>query len=343
MKRSDFYYDLPNEFIAQYPLKDRASSRLLVLHQDSTHVEHKCFTDIVDYFNKDDILVLNNTKVIPARLFGIKETGGKVEILLLQEIENGVWEVLLRPSSRVKEGTRITFNANGFYCCAIDSPGKDAIRRVRFCTKNNFWEVLKTIGTVPLPSYIKRKARRDDSDAYQTVFAEKRGAVAAPTAGLHFTPALLAQLRKKGVEIVYITLHVGYGTFRPVKEDNIQNHIMHREYYEISERAAHSINNATRDGRRIIACGTTTVRALESAANEQGSIAARTEFTDIFIYPPYQFKIVNGLITNFHLPESTLLMLVAAFAGREKVHHAYEEAKKEKYRFFSYGDAMLIT
>ena len=341
MKRTDFYYDLPKEFIAQYPLNERSSSRLLILYRQTASIEHKRFFDIVTYLSANDVLVLNKTKVIPARLFGEKKTGGMVEILLLNETEKGLWEALIRPSARVKKGTIISFGIDNFFCKILDDPDTQT-RHFQFNIQKNFWDMLERCGTIPLPPYIKRNTKKQDATDYQTVFAQDKGAVAAPTAGLHFTTSLLEKIQKEGVEIVFITLHVNYGTFRPVTEDNIEDHKMHKEYYIIEDHVAETINNARKQGKRIIACGTTTVRALESAVNEKGEIEARREYTDIFIYPPYTFKIIDALITNFHFPESTLLMLVSAFAGRKRILKAYEVAKEEKYRFFSYGDAMFI-
>ncbi len=342
MKRTDFYYELPKEFIAQYPLNDRSNSRLLILSKRFNSIENKRFNDIVDYLSENDLLVLNNTKVIPARLYANKETGGKIEIFLLNQNKDGTWQALLRPSNRVKKDALLRFNRDDIVCHVLDEPGRQAERVVCFNTKRSFWEILDKIGEIPLPPYIKRNPREEDTITYQTVFAKDRGAVASPTAGLHFTPSLLQKIKSKGVEIVFITLHINYGTFRPVKADNISNHKMHKELYEIKAETAHTINKAKKLGKRIIACGTTTVRALESAVNKNGEIEAKREYTDIFIYPPYKFKTIDALITNFHLPESTLLMLVSAFAGREQILNAYEVAKKKGYRFFSYGDAMLI-
>jgi len=342
MKKEDFYYDLPEERIAQSPSDKREESRLLCLDRVSGATTHSTFADIVELLTCDDLLVLNNTKVIPARLIGKKETGGSVEVFLLSQKEENVWEVLVRPSARVKKGVKIIFPDSALCCYALDEPG-ERTRRVRFECRGDFWAEVDRIGKMPLPPYIKRDAVEVDGYDYQTVYAKERGAVAAPTAGLHFTEELLAALQAKGVEIAHVTLHVGYGTFFPVQTDDIRDHVMHTEEYEISEDAARVINQAKENGKRIVACGTTTVRTLESAATDNGAVSAGRGATNIFIYPPYAFKIVNALITNFHLPESTLLMLVSALAGREHVLRAYEVAKEARYRFYSYGDAMFIT
>jgi S-adenosylmethionine:tRNA ribosyltransferase-isomerase len=341
-EKKDFYYVLPEELIAQEPLKSRTESRLLVLSRRTGCLVHRRFSDILDQCDENDVLVLNNTKVIPARLIGMKKTGGKVEVFLLKQVRANLWNVLLRPSGRVKKGTEILFGGGSFRCSVCDDPG-GRTRLVSFDYAGSFWDALDEYGVMPLPPYIKRTARENDKSAYQTTFATKRGAVAAPTAGLHFTDVLLQGLKKKGVEVVSLTLHVGYGTFLPVQTEDIRDHVMHSEYYEIDEETAVRINAARRSKKRIIACGTTVVRTLESVAAEDGRISAASGQTDIFIYPPYRFKCVQGLITNFHLPESTLLMLVSAFAGRENVLRAYQAAIQEKYRFFSYGDAMLIV
>jgi S-adenosylmethionine:tRNA ribosyltransferase-isomerase len=342
MNLKDFDYNLPEELIAQYPLTPRDSSRLLILNRQTDKIIHTNFFNIIEYLDEGDVLVLNNTKVIPARLYGEKTTGGKVEVLLLEEREHGIWNALLNPSGRVKKGMFLNFQ-NELSCEILDNPGNGIGRLLKFGERNNFWQKLERIGHIPLPPYIKRPPEENDAKTYQTVFAQKQGAVAAPTAGLHFTPELLKKVQKKGIEIFSVTLHVGYGTFNPVKVDDITQHKMHREFFKIDAETAQSITQAKKDGRRIVACGTTTVRALESAAKESGFLQAYEGCTDIFIYPPYAFKVVDALITNFHFPRSTLLMLVSAFTGREKIVQAYEEAMQQKYRFFSYGDAMLIV
>lgn len=342
MRKKDFYYVLPEELIAQEPLTSRTDSRLLVLSRRTGRIMHRRFSDILTQLDENDLLVLNNTKVIPARLIGHKETGARVEVFLLNRIREDTWRVLLRPSGRVRKGTKIIFAPYKFSCHVCDDPG-DRTRLVSFEYSGCFWDILDAYGHMPLPPYIKRPSDEIDKEAYQTAFASKEGAVAAPTAGLHFTESLLRQVQAKGVEIVYITLHVGYGTFLPVQTEDIRDHTMHTEYYEIDQRAAEQINEALKRQKRIIACGTTAVRTLESAVSSDGSVSAVSGHTDIFIYPPYAFKCVNALITNFHLPESTLLMLVSAFAGHENIMRAYQEAIQERYRFFSYGDAMLIV
>jgi S-adenosylmethionine:tRNA ribosyltransferase-isomerase len=342
MEKKDFYFELPDRLIAQTPSPQRAESRLLKLERATATISHHHFSDILHMLTDNDLLVLNNTKVIPARLLGRKETGGNVEIFLISQKTEHEWDVLVRPSSRVKKGTRVYFPNSSLVCEISDAPG-ERIRRVLFDYEGDFWEHIEHIGKMPLPPYIKREAGLKDAEMYQTVFAEKRGAVAAPTAGLHFTRELLQKLAEKGVEITYVTLHVGYGTFFPVNTDDIRDHTMHVEDYEIEKSVAAHINQAKQKGKRIVACGTTTVRTLESACTDQGLLQSGSGKTNIFIYPPYTFKMVDALITNFHLPESTLLMLVAAFAGRESILHAYNVAKQEEYRFYSYGDALFIT
>lgn len=340
MKRQDFYFDLPEELIAQSPLKNREDSRLLVLDKITGEIEHRKFSDIIDYLLPGDCLVLNDTRVIPARLFGNRP--GKeesIEILLLKRIEDDRWEALVRPGKKVKPNTIIEFG-NGILKGEVLSIGEDGTRIIKFSYSGVFEEILDKLGEIPLPPYITE--RLEDKERYQTVYSKHRGSAAAPTAGLHFTEELLERVKDKGVKIAYITLHVGLGTFRPVKVENILEHHMHSEYYNISEEAASLINDTRANGGNIICVGTTTVRTLETVANDKGYIMPSSGWTDIFIYPGYKFKIVDKLITNFHLPESTLLMLVSAFSSREIVLNAYKEAVKERYRFFSFGDAMLI-
>ncbi|WP_105614193.1 tRNA preQ1(34) S-adenosylmethionine ribosyltransferase-isomerase QueA [Vallitalea okinawensis] len=340
MKTSDFYFDLPEELIAQYPLEDRTSSKLLVLDKDSGAIEHKVFRDIIDYFNPGDCLVLNNTKVLPARLIGAKEgSGGKVEFLLLNKKENNQWEVMVKPGKKAKPGARIQFG-DGRLMASVNEVMEGGNRLVTFEHEGIFEQVLDELGQMPLPPYIT--AELEDQDRYQTVYAKHRGSAAAPTAGLHFTDQLLEKIRAKGVEVAYVTLHVGLGTFRPVKVENIDEHDMHAEYYFIEEEEAYKINRTKENSGRVIAVGTTSSRTLESVADQNGKIAAGSGWTDIFIYPGYQFKAVNALITNFHLPESTLIMLVSALASKENIMNAYTTAVKERYRFFSFGDAMFI-
>jgi S-adenosylmethionine:tRNA ribosyltransferase-isomerase len=341
LKKKDFYFDLPQELIAQDPLEDRSSSRLLMLDKDNGRVEHHVFKEIVDYLREGDCLVLNNTKVIPARLFGVREdTGASVEILLLKRRENDIWETLVKPGKKAKPGVKLTFG-DGSLKAEVLEVVEEGNRLIRFSYEGIFEEVLDRLGEMPLPPYIKH--RLQDKNRYQTVYAKYDGSAAAPTAGLHFTPELLQKIADKGVEIAYVTLHVGLGTFRPVKVENIEEHHMHSEYYQIPEAAAEQINHAKAEGNRVICVGTTSCRTIESAADENGIVRPGCGNTDIFIYPGYQFKVLDCLLTNFHLPESTLVMLVSALAGRENVLGAYEEAVKEKYRFFSFGDAMFIT
>ncbi len=377
MDVKDFYYDLPQELIAQDPLEDRSGSRLLVLDRVTGDMQHRHFADIVDYLKPGDCLVINNTKVIPARLFGEKEgTQAKIEILLLKRRENDVWETLVKPGKKAKPGTRILFG-DGLLTGEVTDVVEDGNRLIQFTYTGIFEEILDQLGQMPLPPYITHQLK--DKSRYQTVYAKYDGSAAAPTAGLHFTPQLLEQVRAKGIRIAEVTLHVGLGTFRPVKVENVQEHHMHSEYYELSEEAAEIINDTKRRGARVVCVGTTSCRTVESvAAKVKQEIENRTDekllcqelaekmeiekkasqgrtaelpiwvkpyrgWTDIFIYPGYQFQVLDALITNFHLPESTLVMLVSALAGREKVLHAYEEAVKEEYRFFSFGDAMLVV
>lgn len=341
MKTEDFYFDLPPELIAQDPLEDRASSRLLVLDRSTGKIRDQKFTDIIDYLQPGDCLVLNDTKVIPARLPGWKEdTNAAVEVLLLKRRENNIWETLVKPGKKCRPGARLSFGDGRLSAEVLDIL-EEGNRLIRFEYEGIWEEVLDSLGEMPLPPYITHKLQ--DKNRYQTVYAKYEGSAAAPTAGLHFTRGLLDEIECRGISIAYVTLHVGLGTFRPVKAENILEHHMHSEYYEISKEAADRINRARDEGHRIICVGTTSCRTLESAANEQGRLSQTHGNTDIFIYPGYRFKTVDGLITNFHLPESTLVMLVSAFAGRECVLGAYRYAVKEKYRFFSFGDAMLIV
>ena len=338
--KKDFYFDLPEELIAQDPLTDRSSSRLLVLDKESGRVEHHIFKDIIHYLEPGDCLVLNNTKVIPARLIGHKEdTGAAIEVLLLKHLEDGTWETLVKPGKKARPGARIVFG-DGLLTAEVEDIMEEGNRKIRFEYEGVFEEILDQLGEMPLPPYITHKLQ--DKNRYQTVYAKYEGSAAAPTAGLHFTPELLDALEKKGVKLAYVTLHVGLGTFRPVKEDNLLNHHMHTEYYQVSAEAAEMINSTKARGNRVICVGTTSCRTIESAADEKGHLKESSGDTSIFIYPGYQFKVLDGLITNFHLPESTLVMLVSALAGREHVLAAYEEAIKERYRFFSFGDAMFI-
>jgi len=340
MKTSDFYFDLPEELIAQDPLEDRSSSRLLVLDRVTGETEHHIFRDIVDYINPGDCLVLNNTKVIPARLLGVKEdTGANVEVFLLKRISDDTWETLVRPGKKLRPGARVVFG-DGLLKAEILEVVEEGNRLVRFEFEGIFEEILDKLGEMPLPPYITHKLQ--DKDRYQTVYAKYDGSAAAPTAGLHFTKDLLGELEAKGVKIAYVTLHVGLGTFRPVKVDNVLEHHMHSEFYMISKEAADTINETKAKGGRVICVGTTSTRTIESAADANGHLEACEGNTEIFIYPGYKFKVLDALITNFHLPESTLVMLVSALAGKEHVLGAYEEAIRERYRFFSFGDAMLI-
>ncbi len=338
---SKFDYYLPETLIAQHPVDPRDASRLMVLNRDCGRIEHHTFRDLVSLLKKGDVLVLNNTRVIPARLIGEKEgTEVKIEILLLKMLELNVWEVLVKPGKRLKVGQRVRFGS-GILIGELLDILENGNRRIYFTYAGVFETILDTLGQMPLPPYIT--AQLEDQGRYQTVYAQERGSVAAPTAGLHFTPELLSELRKKGVEIVEILLHVGLGTFRPVQVENIRDHLMHAEYYRVDLDAAEQINRAKREGRRIIAVGTTAVRTLESVGNDQGRVVPGVGWTDIFIFPGYSFKVVDVLLTNFHFPKSTLIMLVSALAGREFILKAYEVAVKEQYRFYSFGDAMLIV
>lgn len=335
-----FDYDLPEELIAQDPLEDRSSSRLMVLDKKTGDIEHKIFRDVVDYLQPGDCLVLNNTKVIPARLFGVKEgTEAKIEILLLKRKENDIWETLVKPGKKCKPGVKISFG-EGLLTGEVLEVVEDGNRLIQFHYDGIFEEILDQLGQMPLPPYITHQLK--DKNRYQTVYAKYDGSAAAPTAGLHFTPELLQQIRDMGIDIAEVTLHVGLGTFRPVKVDTIEEHHMHSEFYRIEASEAEKINRAKESGHRVICVGTTSCRTVESAADENGKLKECSGWTEIFIYPGYKFKVLDCLITNFHLPESTLIMLVSALAGREHVLAAYEEAVKERYRFFSFGDAMFI-
>lgn len=341
MDKKDFYYDLPEELIAQDPLKKRSNSKMMVLDKKSGDVTHRHFYDIKEYLHPGDCLVINNTKVIPARLLGEREgTGAKVELLLLKRKTDDVWETLVKPGKKARIGTKLSFG-NGLLKAEVIDIVEEGNRLVQFSYDGIFEEILDELGQMPLPPYITHQLQ--DKNRYQTVYAKYDGSAAAPTAGLHFTEELLQEIRDMGVSIAEVTLHVGLGTFRPVKVDNVLEHHMHSEFFQITQEAADIINETKRNGHRVISVGTTSTRTLESAAEEDGTLQEKSGWTDIFIYPGYKFRVIDGLITNFHLPESTLVMLVSALAGREHVLAAYEEAVKEKYRFFSFGDAMLIA
>ena len=338
--KSDFYFDLPDELIAQDPLEDRSSSRLLMLDKDNGNIEHHVFRDIVKYLNAGDCLVLNNTKVIPARLMGEREgTGATIEVLLLKRMENDIWEALVKPGKKCKIGTKVIFGG-GLLTGEVVDIVQEGNRLIQFSYEGIFEEILDQLGQMPLPPYITHQLQ--DKNRYQTVYAKHDGSAAAPTAGLHMTPHLLEELKAKGVKIAEVTLHVGLGTFRPVKEDKVLEHHMHSEFYQITKEAADIINETKENGGRVICVGTTSCRTVESAADEKGRLSECSGWTEIFIYPGYRFKVLDALITNFHLPESTLIMLVSALAGRENVLDAYKEAVEEHYRFFSFGDAMFI-
>lgn len=339
LKKSDFWYDLPEELIAQTPAEPRDSSRLLVYHRDTKEIEHRIFRDITDYLKAGDVIVVNRTRVLPARIYARTVNGGAVEVLLLKRLALDEWEVLVRPGRKCRPGTHLVVSEE----LALDvlSVTESGERIVKFVYDGTFEDILSRVGSMPLPPYIHEKL--SDPERYQTVYSRENGSAAAPTAGLHFTPGLLEKIRGKGVEIAEVLLHVGLGTFRPVKEENVLDHKMHSEYYEVSEEAADIVNRAKREGRRVICVGTTSVRTVETVADKDGFLHACKGNTEIFIYPPYRFKCVDALITNFHLPESTLLMLVSALCSREEVLHVYDVAVKERYRFFSFGDAMLIV
>ncbi len=340
MNVKDFYYDLPKELIAQDPLEDRSSSRLLVLDRDTGEIAHRTFLDITEYLRPGDCLVINDTKVIPARLLGVKaDTGAKVEVLLLKRKEHDIWETLVKPGRKCRPGAVLSFG-DGLLTATVLDIVDEGNRLIQFSYEGIFEEILDQLGQMPLPPYITHQLK--DKNRYQTVYAKHEGSAAAPTAGLHFTKELLAQIEAMGIHIAHVTLHVGLGTFRPVKAEQVQDHHMHSEFYVVEESQAEKINRTKAAGGRVICVGTTSCRTLESATGEDGILKAGSGWTDIFIYPGYRFKILDCLITNFHLPESTLIMLVSALAGREQVLHAYEEAVKERYRFFSFGDAMFI-
>lgn len=340
MNTSDFYYELPEYLIAQEPIYPRDMSRLMVLHRENGNIEHKIFKDIIDYLNPGDCLVLNNTRVIPARLFGVKEgTKSSIEFLLLTRKSKDRWEVMVRPGKKAKPGSRIIFGDGQLTAQVVDIV-EGGNRIVEFIYEGVFENILDRLGNMPLPPYIKKELK--DKERYQTVYSKYEGSAAAPTAGLHFTESLLNEIEKKGIKLAYITLHVGLGTFRPVKVDNIEEHRMHSEYFEITQESADLINSTKNNGNRVICVGTTSTRTIESVADDSGMICAKKGWTDIFIYPGYKFKCSDGLITNFHLPESTLMMLVSALAGKGYIMKAYEEAIREEYRFFSFGDAMFI-
>ncbi|WP_394926312.1 tRNA preQ1(34) S-adenosylmethionine ribosyltransferase-isomerase QueA [uncultured Robinsoniella sp.] len=340
MKTSDFYFDLPQELIAQDPLEDRSSSRLLVLDKNTGEIRHEIFKDIVGYLNPGDCLVVNDTKVIPARLFGNKVgTDAKIEVLLLKRKENNIWETLVKPGKKAKPGTKISFG-EGLLMGEVIDVVEEGNRLIQFSYEGVFEEILDQLGQMPLPPYITHQLK--DKNRYQTVYAKHDGSAAAPTAGLHFTPELLKEIQNKGIQIAHVTLHVGLGTFRPVKVEDVTAHHMHSEFYVVEEDQAKIINDTRKNGGKVISVGTTSCRTLESATDENGVLKAGSGWTEIFIYPGYQFKMIDHLITNFHLPESTLLMLVSALAGKEKIMNAYETAVKERYRFFSFGDAMFI-
>lgn len=340
MKVSDFDFNLPEELIAQHPLEKRDSSRLMVLDKKTGNIEHRSFHDVVEYLNEGDTLVLNNTRVMPARLIGEKEgTGGKIEFLLLKRIEGDRWECLAKPGKRAKVGQKFTFGDGKLTCTVVDIV-EEGNRIIEFSYDGIFEQVLDELGEMPLPPYITEKL--EDKERYQTVYSKEKGSAAAPTAGLHFTEELLKEIKAKGVNIAYLTLHVGLGTFRPVKVEDINEHIMHSEYYHLDKENADLINETKKRGNKVIAVGTTSTRTLETIGDENGFVREQSGWTDIFIYPGYKYKVIDELITNFHLPESTLIMLVSALAGKEHVMNAYNEAVKEKYRFFSFGDSMLI-
>ena len=340
MKTKDFYYDLPQELIAQHPIEHRADSRLLILDRNTGEINHRHFKDIIDYLKSGDTLVLNDTRVLPARLFGSREgKEEKIEFLLLKKLSDNTWETLVKPGKKAKIGSKVEFG-NGLLNGEIVDIGEDGTRLIKFKYDGIFEEILDKLGEMPLPPYITE--RLEDKERYQTVYAKHPGSAAAPTAGLHFTKELLKRIEEKGINIVYLTLHVGLGTFRPVKVDDINDHHMHSEYYQLSKEAAEIINKAKKSGGRIISVGTTSIRTLETVADENGMVREASGWTDIFIYPGYKFKTVDALITNFHLPESTLMMLVSAFSTREIIMNAYKEAVDERYRFFSFGDSMFI-
>ena len=340
MKVSDFNYDLPEELIAQHPYDKRDEARLMVLHRNTKQIEHKVFKDIIDYLEPGDCLVLNDTKVIPARLYGKKDTGAKVEFLLLKRIENDDWEAMVRPGNKLKAGAKVSFG-DGILQAEVLETLEGGNRRVRFFYEGIFNEILDKVGLMPLPPYIKENIK-EENEKYQTVYAKYEGSAAAPTAGLHFTEELLEKIKEKGVEIAKVTLHVGIGTFRPVKVENVEEHKMHSEHFYVKQIEADKINKAKETGHRVVAVGTTSCRVLESVSDENGKMKEIETDTSIFIYPGYKFKCVDALITNFHLPESTLIMLVSSLAGKDFIMKAYKEAVEKRYKFFSFGDAMFI-
>ncbi|MBR6701215.1 MAG: tRNA preQ1(34) S-adenosylmethionine ribosyltransferase-isomerase QueA [Firmicutes bacterium] len=344
MKLTDFDYDLPLELIAQHPADKRENSRMMVLDRSSGSIGHEHFYNILDHLKPGDLLVMNNSKVIPARLFGIKEpTGAKIEVLLIKRIEGDVWEAMVKPGKRLKTGDIVNFSDEKLFKAQVTGDGQEGTRHIKFIYEGIFNELLDEFGKIPLPPYIDRDNEKEDRDRYQTVYCKYEGSVAAPTAGLHFTEDILKKLEEKGVETAFVTLHVGIGTFRPVKTETVEEHVMHYEEYSVDEETANRINKAKEEGRRVISVGTTSTRTLESAADAEGKIVSGQRNTNLFIYPPvYKFKVVDGLLTNFHLPKSTLLMLISAFYDREKILEAYRIAVDQKYRFFSYGDCMLI-
>lgn len=340
MKKEDFFYELPEELIAQRPIKNREESRLMILNKNSDNIEHKKFSNIIEYIQPGDCLVLNNTRVIPARLYGSRlGKKEKVEFLLLKRIKGDTWETLVKPGKKARPGDKLSFGKGKLFAEVLDI-NTDGTRVVKLKYNGIFEEILDELGEMPLPPYIKENL--EEKERYQTVYSKEKGSAAAPTAGLHFTKDILSTLEAKGVKLVFLTLHVGLGTFRPVKVENIEEHHMHEEYYEVSKEAADIINETKTNGGRIIAVGTTSTRTLEAIADDEGRVLPQSGWTDIFIYPGYKYKVIDGLITNFHLPESTLIMLVSALAGREKILNAYKIAVAEKYRFFSLGDAMFI-
>ena len=341
MKKSEFNYELPEELIAQHPYEKRDEARLMVLNREDHTIQNKVFKDVIEYLNPGDCLVINDTKVIPARLYGKKETGANVEFLLLNRIENDVWEVMVRPGRKLLPGTKVIFG-NGILKATIKDILEGGSRKVEFEYNGIFNEILDEIGLMPLPPYIHEQLEKEKNDSYQTVYAKYEGSAAAPTAGLHFTEELLEKIKAKGIEIAHVTLHVGIGTFRPVKEEEIENHAMHSEHFYITKENAEKINNAKKSGKRVVAVGTTSCRVLESVADEKGMLKEIEGDTSIFIYPGYKFKCIDSLITNFHLPESTLVMLVSALAGKDFILNAYKKAVQDKYKFFSFGDAMII-
>ncbi len=339
MNKADFYFDLPEELIAQVPLKDRTSSKLMHLNKETGEISHEVFKDVIDHLDEGDLLVLNDTRVLPARIYGKKDTGATVEFLLLKRDEEDNWITLVKPGKKAKPGAKFTFG-DGLMTCEVLSVEDEGARKVKFSYDGVFEEILDKVGSMPLPPYITETL--DDQERYQTVYSKYTGSAAAPTAGLHFTNELLEKIKEKNIDIAFVTLHVGLGTFRPVKVDSILDHKMHSEYYVMTEETANMINKAKKNGKKVVSVGTTSTRTIESCAIEKGLVKAGSGWTEIFIYPGYEYKIIDGLITNFHLPESTLIMLVSALSSRENVLNAYRLAVENKYRFFSFGDAMII-